>query len=55
MLRDINGPMNVISCYFDVSGVSVYDCVCSLVCAGMELLISCLFLDVVILIGLEIS
>ena len=43
--------MIVNSCYFDVGGVSV--CV-SFVFAGVELLISCVCLDVVVL-GLEFS
>ena len=43
---------SVNSCYFDFGGVSV--CV-SFVFAGMELLISCVLFDAVILLGLEFS
>jgi hypothetical protein len=66
---DVQRPVVITSCYFYVGGIYVggvclwvntHLCVCmrghtSLVFAGMELLISCIFLDVVILLGLEYS
>jgi uncharacterized membrane protein len=58
MLRDINDHWLLLPVILMSVVVCVCVCVCTLtsfVFAGMELLISCVFLDIVILCGLEFS
>jgi hypothetical protein len=56
MLRDVNDQWLLIPVILLFVCVYVFVCVCaSHIFAGMELLISCVFLDVIIFLGLQFS